>query len=563
MRVRTPHRGDRWLSVRATNVLDPETGELAASLGILQDVTEQKRAEDELRDLLRLNEATLQTMPSGLFVLDCDLNILKFSPMRAAGSDVDSDPIQIIGQNFADVCSESIVDQQGFLERVRRIAANGGWADVPGLVVQREGGPVGLVGSEAYVDVRIRAFDLAGEGGRPERRVLLVADDVTERVLFADRVTQTSKLESLGVLAGGIAHDFNNILTAIIACSDHVLERGETDERSRREVEEIRQAADHGAALTRQLLAFSRKQKLEPRIQSINEIIEHACAMLELILGEDVVVELDLTEDLGNVEVDRGQIEQVLVNLAANARDAMPDGGVLRIGTASVDMDADCCGSGLADRPHVLVTVSDPGVGMDEATLRKAFDPFFTTKPVGEGTGLGLASVLGIIEQHGGHVRASSAPGKGTTFSVCLPKVDGGEQTVTVGAGSKPAQGSETVLFVEDQALVRLSTKRTLEDYGYHVLCAAEPAEALVLFEQHADEIALLISDVVMPGQNGPELYRTLLDRRPDLKVLYVSGYTDHPSVGDAGVTVDAQLLEKPFAPTTLARRVRDVLDAE
>ena len=380
-----------------------------------------------------------------------------------------------------------------------------------------------------------------------------------------ERLRQGQKMEAVGRLAGGVAHDFNNLLTVITSYSDLLLEDLALDDPKRDDVGEIRKAAEGAAALTRQLLAFSRQQVLEPKVLDLKAIVTGTEKLLRRLIGEDVQLTTALAPDLGAVKADPVQLEQIIINLAVNARDAMPTGGRLTIEAANVEMDEVYVRSHAPARPghYVMLAMSDTGIGMDEQTKARIFEPFFTTKERGKGTGLGLATAYGIVKQAGGFIWVYSEPGRGTSFKVYLPRVDEPvEPAVARTATAEPGRGTETVLVVEDAASVRMVTRQVLERYGYAVLEAPNGDTALRLAAKHHGPIHLLLTDVVMPGLSGRQLAEQLAQLRPDMKVLYVSGYGDsavvHHGILEAGVAY----LQKPFTPESLARRVRDALDA-
>ncbi len=414
-------------------------------------------------------------------------------------------------------------------------------------------------GSAVTADLSASVVEVGGE-----QVVLLIARDATERARLEQHLRQAQKMEAVGRLAGGVAHDFNNLLTVINGYADMLLGDLPAGDPGRWALAEIRQAGDRAAALTRQLLAFSRQQVTQPEVLDLNAVVAETGGMLRRLIGEDVELTTDLAPDLGRVLADRGQLGQVLLNLIVNARDAMPQGGKLTIATANVELGED----DLRLRPgcrggrYALLTVSDTGCGMDEATLARVFEPFFTTKGPGQGTGLGLATVYGIVKQSEGYVYASSAPGRGTTFQVYLPRVEAqfpcAEAPETAGAG--PA-GSETVLLVEDEAAVREFAATALRRAGYTVLEVAGGEEALRLAAGHPGPVPLLVTDVVMPGMGGRLLAERLQERHPGLRVLYLSGYTDDAVVRHGVREAEVAFLQKPFTAESLARKVREVLD--
>jgi len=389
--------------------------------------------------------------------------------------------------------------------------------------------------------------------------------DVTEQRLLQQQLVQAQKMEAVGRLAGGIAHDFNNLLTVISSYSDLLLEDLARDDPRRDDVEQVRKAAEGAAALTRQLLAFSRQQVLQPRVVSLNVVVGDLRKMLQRVIGEDVDFATILAPDLRAVKADVGQIEQVLMNLAVNARDAMPTGGKLTVETTNVELDTDYTRThhAAAAGHFVMLAVTDTGTGMDEATQAKIFEPFFTTKGPGKGTGLGLATVYGIVKQSGGFVWVYSEVGHGTSFKIYLPQVaEAADAHRAQAPASAMSRGTETVLVVEDAPAVRAVTRQVLERQGYTVIEAAGGDAALQLAAAHAGPIHLLLTDVVMPGLSGRQVAERLAIRRPEMRVLYASGYTDDSIVRHGILEEGIAYLQKPFTPESLARKVRTVLDA-
>jgi two-component system cell cycle sensor histidine kinase/response regulator CckA len=425
-----------------------------------------------------------------------------------------------------------------------------------------------------HVEFRVRHSDgswrtlsAIGKPLPPETGIeglIINARDLSERHELEAQLRQSQKMEAVGRLAGGVAHDFNNLLTAILGYTELLLSDIPPEDPKTAELNEILTAAQRAAALTRQLLTFSRKQVVQVEVLDVAATIRGMEQMLRRVIGEDIVFAASVPEDLGRVRADRSQIEQVLMNLVVNARDAMPKGGTLRIEAsnvtrAGVDRRA---GASPAEDSWVVLTVADDGTGMSEETLRHIFEPFFTTKARGKGTGLGLATTYAIVQQTGGFTEVASEPGSGTTFRVFLPRAKESPQPGRTRSGAhrtSPARGSETILLVEDEALVRKLASDVLTGRGYTVLSAASGAEALVLAEANADAIALVVSDVVMPGMSGPEMAGHLAARGLPFPVLYMSGYAESDS--GALLPTGASLLQKPFSPDALARRVRAALD--
>jgi CheY-like chemotaxis protein/two-component sensor histidine kinase len=372
-------------------------------------------------------------------------------------------------------------------------------------------------------------------------------------------------MEAVGRLAGGVAHDFNNLLTVIGGYVDLLRENLGLDDPMRRDLMEIRSATDRAAALTRQLLAFSRRQVLQPVVLDLNDVITDLQKMLGRVIGEDVHLLTKLDPSVGRVRADAGQIEQVIMNLVINARDAMPDGGKLTIETTNVELDEDYSQQHIAAEPgpYVMLSVSDDGSGMDEETRAQIFEPFFTTKERGKGTGLGLSTVYGIIKQTGGFIWVYSEPGQGTTFKIYLPRIGESDSRVEPRRAQKEALvGTETILLVEDEQSLRALTGRILGQCGYSVLTATDAPEALVLSERHEGPIHLMVTDVVMPQMSGTELAERLAPLRPEMKVLYVSGYTQNGIVHHGVLNPDAFFLQKPFDRKSLTRKIREVLDS-
>jgi two-component system cell cycle sensor histidine kinase/response regulator CckA len=457
-----------------------------------------------------------------------------------------------------DVQSDPRVSDKEWAKREGMIA----FAGYPLLVEDRLVGVMALFARQKLADDTLDALasvaDIISQGIERKR---------AEEALHAseEQFRQSQKLEAVGQLAGGIAHDFNNLLTVISGYSELLLRGLDQGDSTRSKVEEIQKAGERAASLTRQLLAFSRKQVLQPKVLNLNAIVADVDKMLGRLIGEDIDLLTVLAPSLGQIKADPGQIEQVILNLAVNARDAMPQGGKLTIETANVYLDNQYAGKHIAVRPghYVRLAASDTGCGMDGETQARIFEPFFTTKEQGKGTGLGLSTVYGIVKQSGGNIWVYSEVGKGTTFKIYLPRVDEvveSEEARDLSADLR--QGRETVLLAEDEEQVRRMTRMILEMHGYHVLEASGGAEALAIYKEHEGQIDLIMTDVVMPQMSGRELAQSLETLRPGIKVLYLSGYTDDAIVRHGLLDQEVAFLQKPFTPDALLRKVRAVLDA-
>jgi PAS domain S-box-containing protein len=388
--------------------------------------------------------------------------------------------------------------------------------------------------------------------------------DITERRKLEEQLRQSQKMESVGRLAGGIAHDFNNLLTVITGYSELLL--GQLGEKLslRKEVEEIKRAGERAAALTHQLLAFSRQQVLQPKVLDLNEVVSQIEKMLRRLIDESVELRTVLGPGLWKVNADPGQIEQVLVNLVVNARDAMPGGGKITIETANVFLDEEYSRGHLPAQPgsYVMLAISDTGMGMDEETMSQVFEPFFTTKGLGKGTGLGLSTVYGIVKQSMGYIWAYSEPGKGSTFKVYFPRTEDREEAPYKGGSPvEELRGENTILVVEDEESIRNLACAVLRRYGYTVLPAGNGEEALRVAGEHEGEISLLLTDVVMPRMGGRELYERIRQQLPGIKVLYMSGYTDDAIVHHGVLEEGTAFLQKPYSPISLVRKVKEVLE--
>jgi two-component system, cell cycle sensor histidine kinase and response regulator CckA len=420
-----------------------------------------------------------------------------------------------------------------------------------------------------YAAVLDRCLIVRGIDGHPLRMIGCMAD-LTERRRLEDQLRQSQKMEAVGRLAGGVAHDFNNVLTVVKSFSEFLLEDLDKLDPRRSDVEEIAKAADRAAALTRKLLAFSRKQVMRPEPLDLNSVVVGMEKMLQRLIGEDVHIATALDPELLPVEADPSSIEQAILNLAVNARDAMPDGGTLTIRTKNEALEKTDAGWAIRPGRYAMLSVSDTGHGMDATTQARVFEPFFTTKPQGQGTGLGLAMVYGIVKQSGGHVWVESRPDQGTTFTAYLPQPSEIEARAALRAAPRASgdphpggssAGGATILVVDDEEAVRSSARRALERAGYIVIPASDGADALRLFTEHDGAVDMVVTDVAMPGLSGRDLVGRLKIMSPELPVLFVSGYTEEAVRKQGVLEPGAAYLEKPFTPEKLLHKVREVLD--
>jgi PAS domain S-box-containing protein len=546
-RVYRPDGGVRWLAVSGRPSRG-DSGDTARVLGVVHDVTAHKEAAKRASE--KRFRALVEHSADVFAVLDADgvyryvtpaaQHVLGSGPDtllgRLALADVHPEDVPALRQLFAELLHRP-GETRALGARVRR--ADGSWRWVEG------------VASNWLQEPAIRG-------------IALTLRDVSERKRLEDELRQAQRLEAVGRLAGGVAHDFNNLLTVISGFTSLLLSAPPQDGDTRTAVEQIHKAAERATGLTRQLLAFSRKQILHPTVLDLNQVVSGLGGMLRRLLREDVQVEMRLAEGLWPVRADPQQMEQTLMNLVTNARDAMPVGGRVSITTANRVLDAGQREAypDLAPGEYVRLAVGDTGCGMDEATLSQVFEPFFTTKEQGQGTGLGLASVYGIVKQSGGSIYAHSVLGKGTVFEILLPRV----QEAPSAAAEEPepkalTRGSETVLLVEDEPAVRALAQRVLQLLGYRVLLAGDGAEALRVASEHGGPIDLLLTDVVMPIMHGTQLAERLTAVRPQTRVLFMSGYTDSVLVRRGVQRGETRWLPKPFRAEALAQKVREALD--
>jgi len=539
--------------------------ELLAKLKVMLRI---KRAEDELRDInLHLEELVtertrrareseeryrqvFEQAGDGMVLLDMQTGAIVDFNTRAH-SNLGYTREEFARLRLADI--EAVESAEEVAAHIERISVQGN--DSFETIHRRKDGETRNV----LVDCRVLLL-----GGR--RLSLSVWRDITERKSLEEQMRQAQKMEAVGQLAGGVAHDFNNVLTGIQGYTEFALERVDDGSRLHQDLSEVLALSKRATGVVRQLLVFSRRQTLQPVVLNINTVASNLIKMLRRLIGEHVSLDFVPAAGLGNVEADVTQVEQVLMNLAINARDAMPEGGTLTIETANVDLDAAYAREHAEAEAgsYVMLAVSDTGCGMDEKTLARVFEPFFTTKTDRQGTGLGLSTVYGIVRRHGGHVEVSSKPGSGTTFRVYLLRVAKETVDTTVAEEKVPVpRGEETILAVEDEYAVRRIVEITLQGLGYEVLSASSPAEAEAVFAAHGDEVDLLLTDVIMPGRSGTELYEVLRAKCPALKVLYMSGHAEGVIDWHGVLNSGTELIQKPFQPDALGRRVREVLDSQ
>jgi two-component system cell cycle sensor histidine kinase/response regulator CckA len=529
--------------------LDPA---VRGALALKQSQEERTRAEAAVRANEGRFRALIEHSADAIALFAADGTILYGSPATT----------RVLGYPLADFVGHNAYefvhpeDRGSVVERLARVA-------------QEEGRSEAMSARIRHRDGTWRMLEGVFTNLLPDPNVGAIVSnyrDVTERLRLEQQLRQAQKMEAVGRLAGGVAHDFNNILTAIMGSAELLLEDLPEGHPRREDATEISRAARRAADLTRQLLAFSRQQVLAPKVVDLGDIVRNVEPMLRRLIGENIALHAVLAPDLGAVRADPGQIEQVILNLAVNARDAMPRGGKLTIETANVDLDQSYARehSTVQSGPYVMLAVTDSGVGMDETTRAHLFEPFYTTKEFGRGTGLGLATVYGIVKQSEGYIWVYSEPNHGATFKIYLPRVDAPAEPMRPAEAATRARhlGTETILLVEDEQLVRTLVHKVLGQQGYTVLEAPAGEEALAVAAAYAGEIHLLVTDVVMPGVGGRELAHRLAQDRPRTRVLYLSGYSDD-AIGRHGMLDPGTFfLQKPFTPAVLVRKVREVLDS-
>ena len=532
-------------------------GELGGLVGISRDVTERieseeaiRRGEQRFREQSLMLDSILNSMGDAVVAADSSGRFLVYN--REAERLLGPCPNDVSAVAWAQ--NTAILSVDGSLDNPLVAAMLGREIQETELLLKNPDG--------ANVTVSLKATPLTGVGGTLVGGIALVRD-ITLRRELEQQLRHAQKMEGIGQLAGGVAHDFNNLLAVIKSYGELLLRDASNDPERREDLEQLLHAANRGAALTRQLLAFSRRQVVQPRLMQLNDVVTSIDKMLRRIIGEDIDLVTSLSPDLALIKADGGQIEQVLVNLAVNARDAMPDGGKLTVETANVHLasgyaDSD---SSVAEGDYVMVAVSDTGTGMSTETRKRMFEPFFTTKEVGKGTGLGLSTVYGIVQQSGGHIWVYSEPNQGTAFKVYFPRATGNMPSESFSARPlSRVKGDSTILLVEDDEAVRRVATRILRESGYRVLETGDADEARRICRERGESLDLLLTDVVMPQVSGPKLATELKAQLPKLRVLYMSGFPGAAAVHSGVLRANARVIEKPFSPTALVAKVEEVL---
>jgi PAS domain S-box-containing protein len=539
----------RWYHAHAEPLRDAR-GHVVGTLGLAIDITERKRLENSLIRAEEKFAKAFRATPDAISISTLDAGRyleVNDSFLHVTGYDRE----EVVGHTAAELkIWTDPADRERMTAQLRML----------GAVKDMELHYRNKQGAQRTGSLSGEVIELGGE-----RCLVAVMRDISEHRLLEEQLLQAQKMEAIGRLAGGVAHDFNNLLAIILGYSDLLQDSLPAEHPARKHVAEIRKAGDRAATLTRQLVAFSRKQVLELKVFDLNAVVIENYKMLRRLIGEDIELLLEPDRATTPVKADPAQMEQVIMNLAVNARDAMPRGGRLTIETANVELDATQVNRHVTmpAGAYVMLAVTDSGIGMDNQTQARIFEPFFTTKEKGKGTGLGLATVYGIVKQSGGYIWVYSEVGKGTTFKIYLPRAEEPIEPEPVAAKVPAAslRGHETLLLVEDEESVRKLAAHCLRNQGYTVLEAQNGAEALALCREHAAPIHLLVTDVVMPGMGGRDLADQLATLRPDVRVLFVSGYTGNAIVHHGILDPGTFLLSKPFRPVELAQKVREVLD--
>ena len=532
-------------------VLD-EGGAIIGFLAIQRDVSDRKKTEAALHESEELYRTLVETSPDAIFLAALD-GTVRLCNQRAVAMSGCADAAELIGLNAFNFVAEE--ERESAREKAHSLLESREFSNREHTLIRKDGGrfPAELSVS-LYLDTH----------GQP-KGIVGIMRDLTSRRRLEAQLLQAQKMEAIGKLAGGVAHDFNNLLTAIIGYSDLILSDSAVTHSMRQDVQAIKKVGEKASGLVRQLLAFSRRQVMQPRVMNLNATIVDMSKMLQRLVGENVELITLMDPSLGYIKGDPVQIEQVLLNLAVNSREAMPSGGRLTIETANLEIKGSISTASSTFPPgnYVLLTVRDTGSGMDQETVAHAFEPFFSTKDAGRGSGLGLSTVYGIVNQSGGSISVESEAGKGTAFKICLPRVEPGpEQQAVAQPAQQSPQGNETILVAEDEEGVRRVVRSFLEGKGYHVLEARDGLEAMETYEKHQGPIHLLVTDLVMPRMGGLELGRRLIRANPGLKVLYMSGYSDQAVASQGNLEPGTMFLQKPFSTDALAQSVRQLLDS-
>ena len=506
------------VEIRASHI---QLNEREYLLGVFRDITERKKAEETLREAVNLMSNIINSSNDLIYVKDLELRILLCNKAYA----------QAIGKRASDLCGKTDIENGWDPEWVKGNPAKGiGGHEgtdldaLSGKTVHNAYDPTIVMGEPRVFDTV--KLPLRNDNGEI-MGLLGIGRDITERLRFEDQIRQMQKMEAIGQLAGGVAHDFNNILQAMTGQAFFARKQLKPEEPAYNDIVELEKAIELATSLTRQLLAFSRRQVLQPKNIDLNKMIANLLKILKRLMGENIDLQFTPSDSLRFIHADPGQIEQILINLCVNARDAMPEGGRIAMATAAVQLSPDDCKQNSWARPgrYSMFTLSDNGCGMAEETLRKMFEPFFTTKEQGKGTGLGLATVYGIVKQHDGLIDVSSQVGAGTTFSIYLPVAATDLETEKIPMKTEDLVGQETILVAEDERVVRDLTARILEESGYRILRAKNSSETVAMFEAHKDEISLVLLDLIMPGEGGVKVFEKLVVANPNIRVLFCSGY--------------------------------------
>ena len=549
-RIQTAGKQEKWVWEQGSGIF-ADSGELTALEGLILDMTERKKAEEALKDSREKHLSTLDAIPDLVYELTLEGTLIYANRTAKEALGISADRFGFI--KISEFLDEASVERSA--QEIRKILETKCPSQNVFYKMKTAGG--------RHLPVEVLTTLL--ERNNQPFTILCVARDITYRKQLEERFQQSQRMEAVGRLAGGISHDFNNLMTAITGYADLMLLSLREEDPLRQQAEEIRKAGETANSLTRQLMAFTRKQFLNPEILGLNEVVADMEKVLRRFIGEDIDLVTELDQTPGYVKADKSQIEQVLLNLVLNSRDAMPYGGKITIETRKVDLDEAYAAQHFPLLPgtYIMLALSDTGVGMDEETKSHMFEPFFTTKEKEMGTGLGLSTVYGFVKQSGGYIWAYSEPDHGTTFKIYLPKLKEEELPEDHPPPPPPVilEGSETILLVEDQDSLREMACEVLQKKGYKVLDARNAGEALLICEQHTGLVHLMLTDVVMPRMGGPELSERLKPWHPEMKVLFMSGYTDNAVVQQGIVEPGVAFLEKPFSPEALARKVRQVLD--